>query len=290
MADNFKKELMLATLGMEPQVVTLSLDLLLAQGRNIAEVRVIYTAEEGVKGALAILEKEFRQGAYPGINFHAVPVKNAHGAIRDFESQEELKELLRTLYREVHQGRCREWPLHLCIAGGRKVMGIFAMVTAQLLFGPEDRAWYLVTEGWYPGKERQLHAVPEDKSKLIPVPVLRWREANALLKTVSELDDPTEIIAWHERINRFGHERRKEQFIRHYLTPAERKVVQLACCGLDNAAIAARLRKKEQTVANQLRSVYEKLREWLEFPEGRVERSVLIAEFAPYFGGREETF
>jgi len=58
---------------------------------------------------------------------------------------------------------------------------------------------------------------------------------------------------------------------------------------MDNASIAAHLRKKEQTVANQLHSIYEKLREWLGFPESRVERSVLIAEFAPYFSERGET-
>lgn len=63
MTAKLKKELMLATLGMEPQVVTLALDLLLGQGINIVEVRVIYTAEEGVKEALAILEEEFKQEA-----------------------------------------------------------------------------------------------------------------------------------------------------------------------------------------------------------------------------------
>lgn len=39
----------------------------------------------------------------------------------------------------------------------------------------------------------------------------------------------------------------------------------------------------EQTVANQLRNVYEKLREWLDYPEHNVDRNVLIADFAPYF-------
>jgi len=32
-----------------------------------------------------------------------------------------------------------------------------------------------------------------------------------------------------------------------------------------------------------LTSIYGKLYEWLDFPEGRVERSILIAELAPYF-------
>ena len=61
----------------------------------------------------------------------------------------------------------------------------------------------------------------------------------------------------------------------------------MACRGYDNATIASRLGKREQTVANQLRSVYEKLREWLGFPDYNVDRSVLIAQFAPYFAMME---
>lgn len=72
------------------------------------------------------------------------------------------------------------------------------------------------------------------------------------------------------------------------MTRAEREVVRLACRGLDNAAIAAALFKREQTVANQLRGVYEKLRDWLGYPDGNVDRHKLIAEFAPYFALVEE--
>jgi CRISPR-associated protein Csx14 len=52
---------------------------------------------------------------------------------------------------------------------------------------------------------------------------------------------------------------------------------------LDNSRIAAKLRKTERTVANQLTSVYNKLNEWLGFPDVTVGRSILIAELAPYF-------
>ena len=59
--------------------------------------------------------------------------------------------------------------------------------------------------------------------------------------------------------------------------------MRLACLGYDNAAIAAKLAKQEQTVANQLRGVYEKLRELLDFPDYTVDRNVLISRFAPYY-------
>jgi pimeloyl-ACP methyl ester carboxylesterase/DNA-binding CsgD family transcriptional regulator len=43
------------------------------------------------------------------------------------------------------------------------------------------------------------------------------------------------------------------------LTPAEREVLQLVALGLDNAAIAQRLHKREKTVRNQVSSIFDKL-------------------------------
>jgi CRISPR-associated protein Csx14 len=109
-----------------------------------------------------------------------------------------------------------------------------------------------------------------------------------LVHAVAGLNDPAEVVAWYERLTREGEAKRKGEFVRRWLTPAEREVARQACLGLDNASIAAALYKREQTVANQLRGVYEKLREWLGYPPRNVVRSVLLAEFAPYFSRVEE--
>ncbi len=288
MKNRRRPEVLIATLGVEPQVVTILLDRLLEAGRKIREVVVVFTKSSGFHQAMAIIEEEFGKQAYPGVVLRTVPVTSPQGAVEDFWTRDDLRGLLRTLYAEVRRARQAGNTVHLGISGGRKVMGIMGMVVAQLLFGPDDHVWYLLTEGWQPGAGRRLHLPPEEKVWLVPVPVLRWSEAGALLQTVAELDDPAEIVAWHEKVSRAARMKRRREFIRHWLTPAEREVARLACRGLDNAAIAARLHKQEQTVANQLRSVYEKLREWLEHPAGNVDRSVLIAEFAPYFALVEE--
>lgn len=280
---------LIATLGVEPQVVTIALDRLLAGGHPIAEVVVVCTASPGVHAALATLEAEFAARVYPGVSLRPVPVMARCGAVDDFRTAEELRALLGTLYREVRGARRGGRTVHLLVSGGRKVMGIMAMVVAQLLFGPEDRVWHLITEGWQPGDARRLHLDARDEVWLVPVPVLRWSEATILLRTVAELNDPAEVVAWYERLSRRAREREKEHFIRHWLSPAEQAVVRLACQGLDNAAIAAALHKSKQTVANQLRAVYDKLREWLGYPDGVVDRSVLIAQFAPYFAETERT-
>lgn len=274
---------MIATLGVEPQVVTIALDSLINQGKYINEVTVLYTDHPAILEALAILEDEFKTDVYPGLSFRARVISTANGPVKDFQSEDELRGLLRTLYIEIRQARQKKRPLHLCISGGRKVMGVMAMTVAQLLFGPDDRVWYLITEGWKPGAGRRLHTAGNVQTRLIPVPVLRWQEAGTLMQAVTELDDPREMLAWYHRLTKRAEEKRQGEFIKHWLTPAERRVTQLACRGFDNASIAARLDKREQTVANQLRNVYEKLREWLGFPDYNVDRSVLIARFAPYF-------
>jgi len=278
-----RPEVLLATVGVEPQVVTITLDELLARGCSLSEVSVVYTKSFGVETALEAIEGEFDKGLYPGVLLRKSPILDGQAAVVDFHSEDDLRALLRTLYAEMRRARQSGAKVHLCFSGGRKVMSIMAMVVAQLLFGPEDCAWYLVTEGWHPGVERRLHLEPGDKVWLVPVPVLRWSEAGTLMRTVAELDDPAEVVYWYRRLEQNARRRRQREFLRHWLTGAEREVVRLVCRGLDNASIAAALGKSEQTVANQLRNVYEKLREWLDYPEGHVERNMLIAEFAPYF-------
>lgn len=275
-------EVLLATLGTEPQVVTLTLDILLAKSRNIREVIVVYTEHPVINENLEILQEEFER-FYRNVSLRLVPVTNIHGYVRDFFNEEDLRGLWRTLYIETRRARQTGSRLHMCISGGRKVMAVIAMSVAQLLFGPGDQVWYLLTEGWRPGSERRLHAGENDKILLLPIPVLRWSEADTLLRTVADLSDPHEVLTWYKRLTDKAEEKRKDEFIRHWLTPAEREVVRLVCLGYDNAAIAEKLAKKEQTVANQLRVVYEKLRELLGFPDYTVDRNVLISRFAPYF-------
>ncbi len=275
-------EVLLATLGTEPQVVTLTLDALISKGHNISGVIIVYTDHPAITKNLGVLQEEFKQ-SYLDVSLWLVPVTSAHGCVKDFLNEEDLRCLWRTLYVEIRRARQAGCSIHMCISGGRKVMAVIAMSVAQLLFGPGDQVWYLFTEGWKPGKERRLHAGKSDKVALLPIPVLRWSEADIPLRTVADLSEPQEVLTWYKRLTDKAEEKRKDEFVRHWLTPAEREVVRLACLGYDNAAIAAKLAKQEQTVANQLRGVYEKLRELLDFPDYTVDRNVLISRFAPYF-------
>ena len=274
---------MIATLGVEPQVVTITIDCLTKRGINISNVTILHTDHPAIKEALAVIKNELNKSTYHGLSLRTVKITSPIGPVKDFQSEEELRALLRTFYSEIRNARQNNSPIHLCISGGRKVMGVIAMTVAQLLFGPDDHVWYLITEGWKPGSARQLHVSTNEQARLVPVPVLRWQEAGTLMQAVTELDDPQEVLIWYDRLTQKAEEKRQGEFIKHWLTPAERQVAQMACRGFDNATIAARLNKQRQTVANQLRGIYEKLHEWLDYPDYSVDRNVLIARFAPYF-------
>ena len=198
--NNFSSnDILLATLGTEPQVVTLTLDTLLTKGHNINEVIVVYTDHPAIKENLGILQEEFKR-CYLDVALRPVPIASTQGHVKDFLNEEDLRVLWRTLYIETHRVRQAGCRLHMCISGGRKVMAVIAMSVAQLLFGPGDQVWYLLTEGWKPGNERRLHAGISDKVLLLPIPVLRWSEADTLLRSVAELSDPQEVIAWYKRL------------------------------------------------------------------------------------------
>jgi CRISPR-associated protein Csx14 len=274
---------LIATLGSEPQVVTITLDRLRAEGIAIDQVVVVYTAAEVVQSAMAKVAGEFDGAVYPNVMLKTAPIVDARGAISDFRDDADMRALLTTLYREVRDAKRAGRTVHLCVSGGRKVMGIAAMTVAQLLFDANDRVWHLMSEGWEPGSAKRMHVRPGDQVWLVPVPVLRWTDSAAMLAVLGELDDPMDAIRRQETLARGEAMRRRRGFVERELTRAERQVVALACRDLDNAAIARQLHKSEATVANQLTSVYAKLNEFLGFPARAPDRVSLVAELAPYF-------
>lgn len=279
---------LIATLGSEPQVVTLTLDQLLARGCAIDQVIVVYTADNAVLQAMARVASEFDGTVYPRVTLGTVPIVDERGAVQDFRTDADLRALQHTLYREVRDAKRQRRTVHLCVSGGRKVMGITAMVVAQLLFDANDRVWHLMSEGWTAGGEKRMHALPQDQIWLVPVPVLRWTDSAGLLAVFGELDDPEEALQRQEHLARADDLRRAREFVEEELTRAEREVVELTCRGLGNAAIARRLGKSEATVANQLTSAYAKLNEFLGFPERSPDRAVLVATVGLYFALRRK--
>ncbi|GAP08584.1 MAG TPA: CRISPR-associated protein Csx14 [Anaerolinea thermolimosa] len=283
-------ELLIATLGTEPQGVTWMLDWLLQQGFAIDEVLVLHTSASVVEAALQKLKQEF-PAYYPSIRFRHEVIRGTEGPIEDLASEKDTWAFLQSIYRAIRRARQMGQKVHLSLTGGRKTMAVYAMVAAQLLFGEQDRAWHMISEVPWAGTERRMHATPPDRYQVVAVPVVRWSDAATVQVLLAEVDDPWEALRRQQEFTLHEVIRRRREFWEHHLSPALRGVAELLVReGLDNAAIARRLGKSEHTIANQLTRIYRAFEDWkgTHGVAGGASRAAFIAEFASLFGQEPE--
>ncbi len=187
------------TLGGQAQVVTLALDGLLAAGETFAAVLVLHFSptQPRVKHALRQLGAEFTGGQYRGqpLHYRHLAVSSREGtlpAIRNGAEAEAVWQLARDLLGELKLARQR---LHLCIAGGHRILALTLTSAAMLQCDHRDRLWHLYTPRAFLDQARDgalLHAPPEAGVTLIPIPLVPW---GAYFPTLRTLAQPAAALA-----------------------------------------------------------------------------------------------
>ena len=275
-----RKAVLIATLGTEPQVLTLCLQELLARGERIVEAVGVHSrgGDPAIAAAVERLRREWSSLPFG----REVELKLVEVPVADFDSERSLVLLYRRLKDLVASSRSRGLRVHLNLSGGRKPMGICALLVAQLLFGPEDRLWYLISSPEL--VESRAFTAERREYRLVEIPVPLWTEAEAFLDVLSRYEDPWAAVELQRRIKHREELERWRHFLEHVLTPAERRVVkELVLQGGTNAEIARRLRKSPRTVEHQLESAYRKLRTFLDWPENfPINRTTLVSLLAPF--------
>ncbi|RIK40868.1 MAG: histidine kinase, partial [Chloroflexi bacterium] len=192
--------LLVATLGGQPQVVTFALDALLAQSEPIQAVFVIYPAFGGprLQRSLDRLQQAFAHQCYAGrpCPLHCIPLQQGAtplSAIRNAAEAEAtwqaVHHLLAALKKEGHK-------LHLCIAGGRRLIGLLVTSAAMLLCDHQDRLWHLYTPDELRARAHEgaiMHVQPDDSVQLIPVPLVPWGAYFPALRAMAQ--PPAQAVA-----------------------------------------------------------------------------------------------
>lgn len=242
---------LIATLGAEPQVVTLAVQLLDQAGEPVTKVVVVHTQANRppLDTALPALQRYFAdQSGLPSLHTIEAP-------LADVLTPAEMDTFTEVLYTVVRTWVAKRGRVHLLLAGGRKSMTMLGMSVAQLLLGPDDRVWYLHSDEALRQSGR-MRMGAGDQAQLIRIPLVQRTPAPPVLTRSFQAATPADAL--HEL--EAEQARRVAHFLKRVLTPAERDLALLIRQEvLTVKEIAARLHKSPKTVTNQLTIIYNKL-------------------------------
>ncbi|MCX7969925.1 MAG: CRISPR-associated ring nuclease, partial [Armatimonadetes bacterium] len=109
------EEVLVATVGVEPQVVTLTLDALLSRGHKVTSVYIVHPNPQHpqIYNAVERLKKERSHYAKDtSVRFYFVPIRENNHYPSDFVTESDAGLLLRVLYRTVAELKRKGYRVH----------------------------------------------------------------------------------------------------------------------------------------------------------------------------------
>lgn len=279
-----RSHVLVATLGGQPQVVTLTLDLLLKKGFPINEVIVLHpgaNAPSRLYNALVRLDNEFTNGPYAGIRFHSQPLKLDGALIDDITDDVHADGTLDTIHHLLSDLKQKGYHIHLSVSGGRRLMALLAISVAMLNFDRHDRIWHLYTpeEVLAVVKEGQmLHMRPEAGVQLIQGPFL------SLGAYISNPAQPFRQVQQQQRTQMDAQEREACQKVINRATPGQRRVLKAFARGQRPQQVAEELVLSLKTVDSHKSALLEYCHEAWNIPlQERLSYHFLNTKFANAF-------
>jgi len=223
--------ILIASLGGQPQVITLTADLLLHRGEHLDEVWVVFPgAHPRYQAAYKRLYEAFQSEPYRSagmrLRAHSIPKPNGRGLadIRNAEDADHAWIVVSSLIGKAKRAGHR---LHISLTGGRRALALMMFSAAMLYCTPGDRVWHIYTPPEVLDQVRdgaRLHVPPEAGVRLIEIPFLPW---GAWFPGVRELAGltPREALAalrpWPNKATR-----ERCELVWQRLTPRQREVLQ----------------------------------------------------------------
>jgi len=273
-----QESILISTMGGQPQVVTFALDDLLGRGETISEALVVHLAPQDprLQRALACLAVEFAGDRYRGrpCRFRHLSIRDGAEPVASIEHEGAAEAAWQTLYQLVAELKATRRRLHLCLAGGPRIIGLMAMSAATLYFDHDDRLWHMYTPQPFLERARDgaiMHAGPADGVRLVQVPLAPWGAYFPALRSLLGATADQVITAQTRWLDRT--ERGRCQAVIDRLTPRQVEVLQAFAAGLTPQEVAERLVVTLKTV-DAHKSVI--------LAEGRVAWGLAEAEWLTY--------
>jgi CRISPR-associated protein Csx14 len=250
---NEPASVLVATVGGQPQIITLSLDWLLGQGYPIGDVVPIYLPGPHSRSqrGLERIQEEFVREDYRGrpIRVRPCAVRSGELDVGDVRDESDAEAVWQTLYELLGQLKQQDRHVHLCVSGGRRMMALQAISAAMLHFGRQDRVWHIFMSNEFEARAREgaiMHAAPGDEVRLIEVPFMPWGAYFPGLQELARVSSQQVIASRVKVLDRAEQQRRQAVLAR--LSPRETDVLRAFAEGLKPQEVAAKLSIDVRTV------------------------------------------
>jgi len=285
---------LMAILGGQPQVVTFTLDLLLARGEKIDQVVVVFPdSNERYRNAYLRLAGEFAGDLYKNKPCHLrnVTVKIKGVSLDMIHQPEEVEAVRRTIHELLATLKDDDQIIHLSLTGGRRIMALISLSAAMQYLTPADRIWHIYTPDDFIEEARNgalLHATPEAGVQLVNVPFVPWVAyfpglASLLARSSQELGEAD--LGWLDE-----KERERCRTVWEALTARRREVLRAFAMGLTRQQAASRLTIESSTVDSHRDTILDECRKAWDSYEGKFDIHFLREKFGPYLRGLGELY
>lgn len=284
------ESVLVATVAGGPQIVTFALDALLGQGEMITEVVVVHLSPRDdplVGEGLAKLAAEFTDDRYRGrlCRLRFYPIRRGAERLADITDESSADAAWAAIYELIATLKAGGRRLHVCIAGGRRMLALLTMSAAMLHFDHNDRLWHMYTPAGFIERSRDgaiMHAQPEDGVRLIQVPMVPWGAYFPALRALAQATPAQAIAAQTRWLDQA--ERLRCQAVVEQLTPRQREVLRALAAGCTLQEAAERLCVTVKTVHAHKTVILDVCRNVWELPdEQRLSYYFLREKFGRYF-------
>ncbi len=268
-------------MGGQAQVVTFALDALLAIDTPLHRVLILHLdpADVRVDNALHQLRREINR-TYRSYRWSwhfltlALPDGTPLPAIRTEEEARLAWAFGRDLLLNLKQQGER---LHLCLAGGPRLLAMTLVSAAMLHCDHEDHLWHLYTPRDFLARARDgaiLHAPPDAGVQLLPIPFL---PLGAYFPALQQLNQPSPSPT----LSPDDHQRCQTVWAR--LTERQREILRLLAEGKLVQEVADTLAITLNTLNSHKRQIYAECRTaWALPPQHRLTYHFLREKFGPW--------
>lgn len=286
-----KPAMMIATLGGQAQVITFALDALLARGVTISELIVLHLDDPAgrTRRALAQLSTEFTDDCYQGqrLRFRPFPIRIGREIMVDIYDEVDSNAVWEVVHGLIADLKRGQHTLHVCISGGRRILGLLTMSAAMLHFGHQDTLWHMYTPDELRRQSRDgtmMHLPADCGFRLIRVPMMPWGSYFPVLRQLARPEgDVADVLAGPRELMDAG-ERTRCASVLAQLTGRQEAVLRAFAQGCSPQEVAERLHITLKTVDSHKTVILKECRNaWVLPPDGWLDYHFLREKFGDFY-------